>query len=151
MADGPAGLFAVFNEIAIIGQLSTTLFEARLPEGILVSHFAVLNHLVRVGDGATPLQLARAFQVPKTSMTHTLAGLTRRGLVETRPNPQDARSKQVWITPDGRAFRETAIGSLGPDLARIEAALPGLAAELLPRLARLRGHLDETRDEGVTR
>jgi hypothetical protein len=36
-------------------------------------HFSVLNHLMRVEDGRTPLELARAFQVPKTTLS-TLAG-----------------------------------------------------------------------------
>ncbi len=77
MADkgDPPPIFALFNEIGIINQLAAALFESRLPPGVLVSHFSVLNHLIRVRDGATPLQLANAFQVPKTTMTHTLAGL----------------------------------------------------------------------------
>jgi hypothetical protein len=48
-------LFAFFNEVSIIGQLSGSLFERRLPHGFLVSHFGVLNHLARMGDGKTPL------------------------------------------------------------------------------------------------
>ena len=146
MTDTPPPIFAMFNEIGIIDQLSGTLFQARLPPGVLVSHFTVLNHLMRVRDGATPLELARAFQVPKTSLTHTLAGLGRRGWVEMRPNPEDARSKQVWITAEGRAFRNRAIAALAPDMARLDRALPGLAEELLPLLQRLRRHLDADRD-----
>ena len=53
--------FALFNEIGIIAQLSRALFEARLPEGIHLPQFAVINHMVRLGDGKTPLALARAF------------------------------------------------------------------------------------------
>jgi DNA-binding MarR family transcriptional regulator len=140
-------LFALFNEIAIIEQLSRARFEARLPKGVLVSHFAVLNHLIRVGDGRTPLELARAFQVPKTTLSHTLALLEGRGWIEMRPNPGDKRSKRVWITEDGRAFREAAIASLLPDLAAIaEAFPPDEVALLLPRLADLRAHLDRARD-----
>ena len=84
--------FQLFNEIGIVEQLARAMFEARLPDGMLVTHFSVLNHLVRVGDGRTPLALARAFQTPKTSMTHTLAGLERHGMVDMRPNPKDNRS-----------------------------------------------------------
>ncbi len=102
---------------------------------------------MRVADGRTPLELARAFQVPKTSMTNTLAGLERRGLVETRPNPEDGRSKRVWLTPPGRAFRDEAIAALGPDLAAIDAALGGARlAAMLPELSRLRAWLDARRD-----
>jgi DNA-binding MarR family transcriptional regulator len=109
MADGESGAaadtslyFELFNEIGILAQLSRALFEARLPKGLTVPHFSVLNHLVRLGDGKTPLALARAFQVPKTTRTHTLSGLEARGLVDLAPNPRDGRSKRVRLTP-GRA------------------------------------------------
>ena len=142
-----ASLFALLNEVAIIEQLSRAMLEARLPDGASQPQFAVLNHLVRVADGRTPLELARAFQVPKTSMTNTLAGLEKRGLVEMRPNPEDGRSKRVWITEDGRAFREGAIAALAPDLAAMDEALDGdRLAALVPELARIRAWLDRRRD-----
>lgn len=139
--------FGLFNEIAIIAQLSGSLLERRLPEGFLVSHFAVLNHLVRVADGRTPLQIARAFQVPKTTMTHTLQGLEKAGLVVFAPNPRDGRSKCVMLTDAGRAFREDAIRALSPDVARIAGAVPPQRiAAILPVLEDLRGFLDRERD-----
>jgi DNA-binding MarR family transcriptional regulator len=151
LSDDPPDLrayFTLFNEIGILEQLSRALFEARLPKGVLVSHFAVLNHLVRVGDGRTPLDLARAFQVPKTTLSHTLALLEGRGWIEMRPNPDDKRSKQVWITVEGRVFRDEAIASLAPDLAVIAAAFPpAQVAALLPGLTALRAHLDRARDD----
>jgi DNA-binding MarR family transcriptional regulator len=141
-----AVLFAFFNEVAIIGQLSGSLFERRLPEGFLVSHFGVLNHLSRLGDGKTPLDLARAFQVPKTTMTHTLAGLEKAGLIRFAPNPKDGRSKCVMLTDGGRAFRDEAIARIGPDLEAIARAIPpGRVAAVLPLLAEMRGWLDRER------
>lgn len=143
----PGELFAVFNEIAIIEQLARALFEARLPPGVTAPHFAVVSHLVRVADGRTPLELARAFQVPKTSMTNTLAGLERRGLVEMRPNPEDGRSKRVWLTGRGRAFREEAIGALAPVLSAMAGELGAARLSgLVPELARIRVWLDRNRD-----
>lgn len=148
MADKTLALyFRLFNEIGIIAQLSRALFEARLPPGFVLAQFAVLNHLVRLGDGQTPLALARAFQVPKTSMTHSLAVLEREGLIAFAPNPEDGRSKLVTLTDAGRAFRQSAIEALGPDLARIAAALPAEEmAALLPGLEALRKFLDADRD-----
>ncbi|MEM9795059.1 MAG: MarR family transcriptional regulator [Pseudomonadota bacterium] len=139
--------FAIFNEIGILGQLSRALFEARLPTGVLVPHFSLVNHLIRVRDGQTPLTLARAFQVPKTTMTHTISVAVKHGWVELRPNPKDGRSKQVWLTEAGRAFRERAIADLMPDLADVSATLDGAAQEaLLEQLTALRQFLDTRRD-----
>lgn len=142
-----ATLFAFFNEVGILAQLSRALFEARLPEGFNLPQFAVLNHLVRVKDGQTPLALARAFQVPKTSMTHSLAVLERHGLVDIRPNARDGRSKCVFIIEAGRAFRQTAIESLAPDMTAIAAEYPvERLAPLLPILAELRQAMDAMRN-----
>ena len=80
--------FSFFNEIGIIAQLSRAAMEVRLPNGLTLPHFSVVNHLTRVRDGQTPLALAKAFQVPKTTMTHTLAGLLKHGFVDMRPNPE---------------------------------------------------------------
>ena len=139
--------FRLFNEIAIIEQLSRAMLESVMPPGLIQPHFAVLNHLTRVADGRTPLDLARAFQVPKTSMTHTLAGLVARGFVEERPNPDDGRSKRIWLTDAGRAFRETTIAALHPTFAPLLAGFPpDRAAALLPDLEALRRVLDTARD-----
>lgn len=139
--------FRLFNEIGILAQLTRAMFEARLPPGFVLAQFAVLNHLIRVKDGQTPLALARAFQVPKTSMTHSLAVLEGAGLVALRPNPEDGRSKLVFLTEAGRRFRQDAIAALAPDITRIAQAIPAERAEaLLPPLEELRRFLDADRD-----
>lgn len=144
--DAPSRLFQIFNEIGIIEQLSRAVLEAHMPEGLIEPHFGVLNHLMRVGDGCTPIAMARAFQVPKTSMTHTLAGLERRGLVEMRPNPRDGRSKQVWLTDTGRMLRDQIIRDMGPELAKLAEALDTeRLMAILPVLTELRVYLDKSR------
>lgn len=146
--DNTALFFALFNEIAIISQLSGRMLEARLPKGFLVSHFAVLNHLARLGDGRTPLAIARAFQVPKATMTHTLAGLAGAGLVHFAANPADGRSKCVMLTGEGRRFREDAIARLEPDVAQLSRHFkPETIASVLPLLSELRAYLDKAREE----
>jgi len=142
-----ARFFAFFNEVGILNQLSTAMFEARLPPGFTVSQFAVLNHLIRVKDGRTPLDLARAFQVPKTTMTHSLAVLERHGLVRTAPNPEDGRSKCVWITDAGRSFRVAAVQALAPDVTRLAQSFPSeRLSEAMPTLIDLRRLMDGLRD-----
>lgn len=140
--------FRLFNEIGIIGQLSRSLLEARLPPGFVAAQFSVLNHLARVRDGSTPLALARAFQVPKNSMTHSLTVLEGAGFIEMRRNQQDGRSKLVYITEAGRRFRDEVIDALAPDIERIAVAFPpDVVARLLPELERLRRFLDADRDQ----
>jgi len=142
----PPLIFRVLNEIGIIEQLSRTILEAHMPKGLIAPHFTVLNHLTRVGDGSTPMAMARAFQVPKTSMTHTLAGLEKAGLVEMRPNPEDGRSKQVWLTGAGRALRARIIAELAGEYSDLGQALaPERLAAVLPVLTELRVYLDENR------
>lgn len=143
----PGLFFAFFNEIGILEQLSRAMLEARLPKGLIAPHFSVINHLIRVEDGRTPLDIARAFQVPKTTMTHTLAGLAAHGLIEMRPNPDDGRSKRVWLTPKGRQFREDTIAALAPDAARMMQVIsPDKIAAMLPDLSELRQQLDAQRN-----
>ena len=143
----PAVFFEVFNEIGITEQLSRAILEARLPHGLIAPHFTVLYHFSRVRDGQTPMAMARAFQVPKTSLTHTLRGLEERGLITLRPNPEDGRSKCVWLTEEGRMMRQEVIASLGPDFARMAAEfdMHKLAA-IKPVLTELRIYLDRARD-----
>jgi DNA-binding MarR family transcriptional regulator len=145
--DSTALYFAFFNEIAIISQLSGRMLEAKLLKGFLVSHFAVLNHLARLGDGRTPLAIARAFQVPKATMTHTLSGLVDAGLVRLVPNPKDGRSKCVMLTDGGRRFRDDAIARLQPEFDLMSRHLPaGTITKVLPVLTQMREYLDRERD-----
>lgn len=140
--------FALFNEIGIIGQLSRAVMEAELPDGLLSSHFGILNHLIRVKNGQTPLKLATAFQVPKTTMTHTLMGLEKHGLIEMQPNPRDGRSKCVWITDAGISLRNETIVKLGGQFQDLAAAFPTeKIGDLAPRLAEIRKFMDAARDE----
>ncbi|MGC3939308.1 MarR family winged helix-turn-helix transcriptional regulator [Roseobacter sp. EG26] len=139
--------FEVFNEIGIIEQLSRTLLEARLPNGLIAPHFAVLNHLIRLGDGRALIDIARAFQVPKTTMTHTVKRLEVHGLVDVRRNPEDGRSKLVWLTNAGKALRSKAIDDLRPDFERLAAGFKvDRLKDVLPVLQDLRAFLDEDRN-----
>lgn len=61
---GVPSYFQLFIEIGIFEQLSRTSLQSPMPDGVLVSLFTVLNHLVRVQDGCTPREIASAFQIP---------------------------------------------------------------------------------------
>jgi DNA-binding MarR family transcriptional regulator len=140
-------VFTFFNEIGIIAQLSRAAFEETLPKGLKVSHFSVLNHLVRLGDGVTPSHLANAFQVTKAAMTNTLGKLEERRLVKVKPDAQDGRSKRVHLTPAGAKARNACIAALSPLLATTLETIPANEFHAaLPFLQKLRMYLDAARD-----
>jgi len=138
--------FRLFNEIGIIAQLSASRFERVLPHGMTLAQFSLLNHCVRLGDGWTPARLAAAFQVTRGTMTNTLQKLEAKGFIRIDPDPDDARSKRVFLMPAGKQAREASVKALAPELAELpEGFPPALAAEILPVLERLRIWLDTHR------
>ena len=144
--------FQLFYEIGILNQLATAEFNRMLPGDLHVSHFSIINHLVRRGDGKTPLALATAFQVSKANMTNTVARLLERGFIRLEPHRKDGRSKLVFLTDEGRSVRDRAIVAVEPMLERV-AAEPSFRAliDALPALRQMREALDRARDEDVSR
>ncbi len=138
--------FAFLNEIGIISQLSTAMLAKALPDGVHPSHFALMNHLFRTGDGKTPVHLASNMQVTKATMTHTLKVLEERGFIDIRANPDDARGKLVFITDDGRNFRNAAIERVTAEFKHlITPEQLERMQRLLPDLVEFRKHLDQNR------
>lgn len=145
--DGQNLTFQFFTEVAIIQQLSSTAFNRRLPDGLHVSHFAILNHFVRLGDGKTPLSISEAFQVTKGTMTNTLGVLSKRGLISIEPHPKDRRSKLVYLTDAGREFHADAVKSLTPLFEMLASKIDlETTARMLPDLQAIRETLDHNRD-----
>lgn len=139
--------YQLFTEIGIINQLSRARAERHMPDGLTMSHFTVINHLIRVQDGQTPLAMARAFQIPKTTLTHTLSGLEKEGLIQMRPNPKDGRSKCVWLTEKGTQFRDKALSRMTPGFATLANSMKTKEVEsIVPILVKIRQFLDSERD-----
>jgi hypothetical protein len=63
VADPP--VFVLPNEIGIIDQVAQNRVEAVQPDGLRLSHFVLLNHLVRAGDDTHPARVAHAPQLAK--------------------------------------------------------------------------------------
>lgn len=145
-ADPP--IFQLFNEIGIINQLSTRMFERVLPAGMTQAQFTVLNHFVRLGlKEKSPAELAAAFQITRPTMTSTLARMERAGLIAVRADPDDGRGKRVSVTDKGYAMQESCIRAAMSLAPLIEALVDDADIEtLLPILRRLRIGLDRARD-----
>lgn len=148
MANNPQDLllFRFLNEIGIIDQLARARLESALPDGLRISQFVVINHLVRLGGDWSPVRLAKAFQVTKGAMTNTLRRLESRGLVAVVPDPDDGRGKLVRLTAAGRKMREKCVRSVDPLLADLEVKFGEQRfAKALPLLEELRKYLDDHR------
>jgi len=142
----PSIFYEVFLETGIIAQLSRAMLEARMPDGLLQPHFSVLSHLIRVEDGRSPLAIAKAFQVPKNTMTHTLQGLESHGLIKLVPNPDDGRSKLVHLTKAGKKMHDDIVKALVPNMKQMAKEFDlDLLATALPALRELRIYLDQKR------
>ncbi len=139
-------IFRLLTEAGIIEQLARNQLERSLPDGLKMSQFGVLNHLVRLGGDWSPIRLANAFQVTKGAMTNTIQRLEKRGLVKVAADPEDGRGKLVSITEKGRAMRARCVKSVGPLIADLSAELSekelGMA---LPVLGKVRRYLDTRR------
>ena len=141
-------VFALFNEIGIIAQLSTNQMQRTMPHDLTQSQFAVLNWFIRVDDQATPGRLAKAFQVTKGAMTNTLGKLETKGFITVRPDPDSGRRKLIRLTPLGRKARDAALAATYPQLETFLAQFPASRlSRLLPALREIRQYLDTAREE----
>jgi DNA-binding MarR family transcriptional regulator len=141
--------FRVLNEIGIIDQLGTTLFERSMPHGLTLPQFVVLNHFVRLGGDRSPHDLATAMQVTKATMTSTLHRLEAKGFITSSPDPKDGRGKRIAITDRGRSARDESIKAIEQDLIDMEAAIGREQFQAaIPFLVSLRTFLDRRRSDG---
>ena len=146
-ADTLAELYSVMNEVQIVSQLWSNEMRQVMPGDLSVAQFSVLNWFSRVDDEATPGRLARAFQVTKGAMTHTLGKLLDAGLVTISPDPTSGRRKIVRRTPRGATLREAAIANTFEILDDFTSDLDARRLKrILPTLRLMRRHLDAKRE-----
>lgn len=137
---------ALFSEILTNEQLIRNRLSRVMPRGMEISHFAVLNHLARLGDERSPAQLAKSFHVTRGAMTNTLSKLEWAGYVHIRPDWDDARRKRVAISPAGRQARDAALTAIAPLISELVDELGAAKVRAaLPVLRELRGKLEGAR------
>ena len=61
-------------------------------------------------EGIPTSQLAAAMGVEPPTTTKMLQRLEHRGLIERRPDPEDARISRVYLTQRGRALEQPVLG-----------------------------------------
>lgn len=99
--------------------------------GIRYSSFLVLL-LTRVLGEPVQQQLATALDVSRASITQRVGALVAEGLVETAPDPADARANRVRLTARGADLVETAWAGLDAHQAGLDDGVDdaALAAQL---------------------
>lgn len=95
--------FKIMTWIGIIDQLATTQMRHFL-EGTDVPppQFSLLNHFShRPKEGKTVTKIAWAMQQPQPGITKTIAKMVRKGFLVEEPNPEDGRSKILFVSEKG--------------------------------------------------
>ncbi|WP_406461429.1 MarR family winged helix-turn-helix transcriptional regulator [Streptomyces sp. NBC_01622] len=105
--------------LAVAGELTRRIHEgvvARGFEGVRPAHGFAFVRLAP--DGATVTDLAAHLGVTKQAASQLVEELVRRGYVERRPHPGDARARLVVLTELGwactRAAEEAAVDAVQP-------------------------------------
>ena len=110
--------------------------------GLTGPQLAVLHHVDRL-QGAPASALARAAHLSRPTITGILDRLSRRGLVERRPDPRDRRSHRVHATEAGREMLANAPSLLQHRFRRELAALEDWEqAMMLSSLQRMAAMMD---------
>ena len=130
---------SLFSEISTIDHLLKVRLSKTLPQGMELSHFAILNHFSTLQGEKTPAQLARSFNVTKGAITNTLTKLSKMGYIHIRPDWDDGRSKQVSISTAGKSARDSAVSAIEPIIGDLMKVMePQKVKALIPFLRDLR-------------
>ncbi|MFC4272329.1 MarR family transcriptional regulator [Sneathiella chungangensis] len=99
----PSSDFRIINWIGIISQLTDTKMR-QLLDGTDVPppQFILLNHFIHHPDeGKTVSGIAWAMQQPQPGITKTVAKMLAKGFLRAEDNPEDGRSKILYLTDAG--------------------------------------------------
>ena len=98
--------------------------EALKPFGLTNGQFSLLMSLNRPEPPSLG-PVARLLAMDRTTLTAALKPLERNGLVASRPDPKDRRSRLLILTEKGHAALIAAVPVWRSVHAEIDAALPG--------------------------
>lgn len=133
-----AGMSAVTSIMRAQQIMLGRVERALKPFGLSFARFEMLRLLAFTREGQMPLSSAIArLQVHPTSVTNTVDRLSRAGLVQRAPHPDDGRAAMISLTEEGRALVERATLALNEVFA--DPGLPDAETQQLVRiLARFR-------------
>ena len=70
-------------------------------------------------DGQSQNELAKLLQIKAPSLTSLLVQLEKKGLIERRPDPEDGRTKRIYLCPSGIQFMDETIWPLFDQLEKM--------------------------------
>jgi DNA-binding MarR family transcriptional regulator len=138
---------AIYNELAVAARYSQLIIRGELEAaGVDIEAY----HLVAfVGflQPVTPTDLARASGIQRTTLRDAIARSVERGHMVQVPNPEDARSHLLRLTPAGKKVLQHGLPAVHRALARLEAALDRPLDEVEETVWRLRRTLERLAGE----
>jgi DNA-binding MarR family transcriptional regulator len=134
------------RELSIAHQLAETrLNRALRPIGLTMTHTAVLLHLANAGPCSVG-DIAAAMEVNQPAVSKTLKTLAERGAVTMAAAADDARRREVALTPLGGDLIGQAMQAMHPDATVAFAGLDDARLlHLVELLAEVRATLDTAR------
>jgi DNA-binding MarR family transcriptional regulator len=91
--------------------------------GAAASHPEALSALANFADGERAESLQDALGLSQPGVAHLVAKLEREGLVERRPDPDDARAARIHLTPRGRLLARAMVAARQRAVAELLAPL----------------------------
>lgn len=101
--------------------------------GLTYSQWSALA-AIRRAEGVTPSELERILMIERPSVTSLINGLEKRGLALRRDHPEDARSKQIFLTEAGKDLADRTERLTGLAEEKAKAAMTPEQFETLKRL-----------------
>lgn len=103
--------------------MQSTLARELAPLDIKPPHLDILVNLFRF-EGLSQQELARKLLVGRSNISMTLPQMERRGLIERRGDSRDKRVLRLFLTAEGKALAEQAMGIQTTLIDRIMSATP---------------------------
>jgi DNA-binding MarR family transcriptional regulator len=107
--------------------------------GLSFAEIRLLGALVPTQTGRRPTELANDLHLTPSGVTRALLPLEKRGIIERRPDPGDARASLARLTPAGRTLILEALEHAGERAARL---VRRLSVGQTKQLARLLEEID---------
>jgi DNA-binding MarR family transcriptional regulator len=138
---------AIYNELFVASRYGQQLIRGELEAaGVAVDEYNLVS-FVGFLQPVTPTDLARASGITRTTLRDAIARCVERGHLEQVPNPDDARSHLLRLTPPGEALLERGLPAVHRALRRLEEALDRPLDEYEESVWRLRRTLQRLAGE----